>query len=135
MDQSEIPDYLVKNVIADPRAQEVLGQIMAKNGLTGPPGNLPFVAQRALVAVLINAGVIKLGAAPGPAPQQSLTRQRLDVDLSALRLSSAQFGAIMQAAIAEARAEDTEFAEVLTRRLRAEGAPPAAIDALIAQVK
>ncbi|MGI9475390.1 MAG: hypothetical protein ACR2PI_01695 [Hyphomicrobiaceae bacterium] len=55
---SDVPDDLVEQVFADPRADAVLRDIMAGNQLTGEPAELPQDIKRAIVQLLIDQGVI-----------------------------------------------------------------------------
>lgn len=56
-------DALVRQIFADPDAQDVLRQVMAQNSLDGAPADLPFDLQRQIVKALIDAGVIQTDAA------------------------------------------------------------------------
>ncbi|MEQ1713026.1 MAG: hypothetical protein ABL908_16715 [Hyphomicrobium sp.] len=42
----------------------MLRKVMADNGLEGRPEDLPLDAQRSIVAMLVEAGVIKFGHGP-----------------------------------------------------------------------
>lgn len=57
-DPSNIPDDLIQQVFADPRADTILRDIMAGNQLTGEPADLPPDIKRAIVQLLIDQGVI-----------------------------------------------------------------------------
>ena len=57
-DPSTIPDDLVQQVFADPRADTILRDIMNGNQLTGEPADLPDDIKRAIVQLLIDQGVI-----------------------------------------------------------------------------
>lgn len=57
-DPSMIPDDLIQQVFADPRADTILRDIMAGNELTGEPADLPDDIKRAIVQLLIDQGVI-----------------------------------------------------------------------------
>ncbi len=68
---ANIPDAMVRQIFADPQAQEMLRDVMQQNNLTGAPAGLPFEVQRAIVAALMEAGVIQTGEAPqAEAPPQ-----------------------------------------------------------------
>lgn len=54
----------MRHVFTDPRADELLRKVMADNGLEGRPEDLPLDAQRSIVAMLVEAGVIKFGHGP-----------------------------------------------------------------------
>ncbi|MGE0205778.1 MAG: hypothetical protein AB7E70_03000, partial [Hyphomicrobiaceae bacterium] len=58
---TELPDALVRQVFSDPQADALLRKVMADNGHDGAPADLPFGTQRAIVAILMTAGVIRLG--------------------------------------------------------------------------
>jgi hypothetical protein len=53
-----ISNDLVRQVSADPRADELLRKVMADNGLVGEPGELPSDMQRAIVEALVRDGII-----------------------------------------------------------------------------
>ena len=55
---SEVPDDLIQQVFADPRADTILRDIMNGNQLTGEPADLPDDIKRAIVQLLIDQGVI-----------------------------------------------------------------------------
>jgi hypothetical protein len=55
---SNIPDDLITQVFADPRADTILRDIMNGNQLTGEPADLPHDIKRAIVQLLIDQGVI-----------------------------------------------------------------------------
>ena len=57
-DPSLVPDDLVQQVFADPRADPILRDIMAGNQLTGEPADLPHDIKQAIVQLLIDQGVI-----------------------------------------------------------------------------
>ena len=57
-DPSDIPDDLIQQVFADPRADTILRDIMSGNQLTGEPADLPDDIKRAIVQLLIDQGVI-----------------------------------------------------------------------------
>lgn len=57
-DPSTVPDDLIQQVFADPRADTILRDIMAGNQLTGEPADLPQDIKRAIVQLLIDQGVI-----------------------------------------------------------------------------
>lgn len=57
-DPSLVPDDLVQQVFADPRADPILRDIMAGNQLTGEPAELPHDIKQAIVQLLIDQGVI-----------------------------------------------------------------------------
>ena len=57
-DPSTVPDDLIQQVFADPRADTILRDIMAGNQLTGEPAGLPDDIKRAIVQLLIDQGVI-----------------------------------------------------------------------------
>lgn len=57
-DPSMIPDDLIQQVFADPRADTILRDIMDGNQLTGEPADLPDDIKRAIVQLLIDQGVI-----------------------------------------------------------------------------
>jgi hypothetical protein len=75
----EIPDALVQHIFADPDAQEMLRDAMRQNDLSGEPADLPLETQRAIVAALMQQGVIQFGDAPqadaAPAPEADLQTQ------------------------------------------------------------
>lgn len=54
----DVPDGLIHQVFADPRADEILRDIMAGNQLTGEPVDLPHDIKRAIVQMLVDQGVI-----------------------------------------------------------------------------
>lgn len=55
---ADIPADLVAQVFADPRADEILRDIMSGNQLEGEPADLPDDMKRAIVQLLIDQGVI-----------------------------------------------------------------------------
>jgi uncharacterized protein YdeI (YjbR/CyaY-like superfamily) len=55
---ANIPDDLIAQVFADPRADTILRDIMNGNQLTGEPADLPQDVKRAIVQLLIDQGVI-----------------------------------------------------------------------------
>lgn len=57
-DPSNVPDDLIAQVFADPRADTILRDIMNGNQLTGEPADLPHDIKRAIVQLLIDQGVI-----------------------------------------------------------------------------
>jgi tetratricopeptide (TPR) repeat protein len=57
-----VPDELVAHIFADPEAHELLQQVMTANGLDGDPAALDIESQRAIVAMLIDSGIITFGA-------------------------------------------------------------------------
>ncbi|MFZ1108587.1 MAG: toll/interleukin-1 receptor domain-containing protein [Rhodomicrobium sp.] len=69
----EIPDALVRHIFADPQAEEMLRDAMRQNNLPGEPADLPLETQRAIVAALMQQGVIQFADAPqadaAPAPE------------------------------------------------------------------
>lgn len=66
-DGAELPDALVRHIFADPQADALLRKVMADNGLDGTPADLPLETQRAIVAMLMKAGVIQLSGGEGTA--------------------------------------------------------------------
>jgi hypothetical protein len=76
---AEIPDALVQHIFADPNTQEMLRDAMRQNNLSGEPADLPLETQRAIVAALMQQGVIQFGDAPqadaAPAPEADLQTQ------------------------------------------------------------
>ena len=77
--QRQIPDALVQHIFANPQTQELLRDAMRQNNLSGEPADLPPETQRAIVAALMQQGVIKFGDAPqadaAPAPEADLQTQ------------------------------------------------------------
>lgn len=55
----DVPEALVRQIFADPGAQDLLREVMAANDLTGLPGELAIETQRAIVVGLIQAGAIR----------------------------------------------------------------------------
>ena len=64
---AEIPAELVTSIFEDPRAQNVLQDIVAANGLQGPPAALPDNIKREIVRLLIEQGIVTFEA---PATEQ-----------------------------------------------------------------
>ncbi len=60
-DRGGIPDEIVEQVFADPRADEILRQIMSGNELSGEPADLPLEIKRAIVQMMVDQGVISFG--------------------------------------------------------------------------
>lgn len=61
----QIPEELVDQIFADPRAKEMLAKFTADQGLEGAPQDLPLDTKRQIVAALIKAGAIGVGPPPG----------------------------------------------------------------------
>lgn len=57
-DPAAIPEGLIQQVFSDPRADEILRDIMANNQLAGEPADLDDEIKRAIVQMLIDQGVI-----------------------------------------------------------------------------
>ena len=55
---ADIPADLIEQVFGDPRADEILRDIMHGNQLTGEPADLPEDIKRAIIQLLIDQGVI-----------------------------------------------------------------------------
>ena len=60
----DISDELVRDAFAAPELQELLCDVMRHNDIEGAPADLPFEMQRAIIASLIEQGVIKFDEAP-----------------------------------------------------------------------
>ena len=58
--QREISDELVEAIFADPDADETLREMMRRGGLEGAPGDLPLDVKRAIVAKMVEEGIINL---------------------------------------------------------------------------
>ena len=64
---ADIPEELVSQIFADPRADTILRDIMQGNELTGEPADLPDDIKRAIVQMLIDQGVISFEESAEPA--------------------------------------------------------------------
>ena len=56
-----IPDNIVEQVFADPRADALLRDIMSKNELAGEPADLPLEIKQAIVKMMVDQGIIQFG--------------------------------------------------------------------------
>ena len=56
-----IPNNIVQQVFADPRADALLRDIMSKNELVGEPADLPFEIKHAIVKMMVDQGIIRFG--------------------------------------------------------------------------
>lgn len=56
----EVAPELVQRIFADPDAQPLLCDVMAKANLAGAPADLPFEVQLAIVQMLIQQGAIEI---------------------------------------------------------------------------
>jgi hypothetical protein len=61
VDPQQLPETIIRQIVADPQAQDMLRKVMSDNDLQGAPSDLPPEAQRAIVGALISAGVIHIG--------------------------------------------------------------------------
>lgn len=59
----QIPDAAVQKIFEDPRAQNLINQVMDQNNLTGAPEDLPPETQKAVVQALLKAGAIQINRA------------------------------------------------------------------------
>ncbi|MGI9408971.1 MAG: hypothetical protein ACR2OV_02775 [Hyphomicrobiaceae bacterium] len=57
----DIPDNIVEQVFADPRADALLRDIMSKNELAGEPTDLPLEIKQAIVKMMVDQGIIRFG--------------------------------------------------------------------------
>ena len=64
IDPATIPAQVVEQVFSAPEAQDMLRQVMDANGLNGAPADLPMETKKAIVAMLIQNGVIQTGEGP-----------------------------------------------------------------------
>jgi hypothetical protein len=72
----EIPDALVQHIFADPRAQEMLRDVMQQNNLSSAPSDLPLEVQRAIIAALVKQGIIKGETAPSVETAEAAAKKK-----------------------------------------------------------
>ncbi len=72
-EEPDIPEELVRRVFAEAQFQDLLRDIVQRNGLSGAPADLPMETKRAIVAALMKQGFIeeeKEPQAKAPPPPQ-----------------------------------------------------------------
>ena len=116
-----IPDPMLDQILADPRAVENITGALRASGLETPFEALSRDQQKDIVAQII-------------AQQQQAAQQGgIQVDLAALGVSAEDFDALWKTSLREADGDVPKLASLVEARLKEAGAPDAAIADLLAQ--
>jgi hypothetical protein len=60
-----LPDAVVEQVFAAPQLQALLADILKQNNIDGAPADQPMEIKRAIVAALIEQGIVQIGGGGG----------------------------------------------------------------------
>ena len=58
---AQLPDAVVEQVFAAPQRQALLVDILKQGGIDGAPADQPMEIKRAIVAALIEQGIVQIG--------------------------------------------------------------------------